>query len=118
MTRHYHRTNVLGWAFVGICAVIVLIYGAATFKDPGHKAVVQFRKQHFNGWKLEQKNPSQAEIDHGLFFDTYDQKTCTTKSYPGYDPCPPQLYYRDGVPSQRLVETPPETPHKASKSNP
>jgi hypothetical protein len=118
MTRHYHRTNLLGWVFVGICAVIVLIYGAATFKNhPDPKALAQLWKQHFTGWKLEQENPSQAEIDHGLFLDQYDGKICTTKGYPGYDPCPPQQYYIDGVPSQPPVETPPETPQK-SKSNP
>jgi len=96
-----------------------MIYDAI-FKAPERKAQAEaqavWERQHYSGWKLEQqKYPSQNDIEHGIFYDRYDQKTCTTKSYPGYDPCPPQQYYSNGVLSSPPVETQVETSHKPTK---
>lgn len=112
MARHYYRTNVplpvmiLWWGFLGVCAVIFMIYDAI-FKAPERKsraeAQATWERQHYNGWKLEQKYSSQSDIEHGIFFDRYEQKSCTTRGYPGYDPCPTQQYYINGIPSQPPV---------------
>ena len=124
MARHYYRTNVplpvmiIWWVFLGICVVIYGIYDVI-FKAPERKAQAEaqatWERQHYNGWKLEQKVPTQSEIEHGIFYDRYEQKNCTTRSYPGYDPCPAQQYYINGVPSQPPEETPVETPRKPTK---
>ncbi len=124
MARHYYRTNVplpimiIWWVFLGACFVVFMIYDAV-FKAPERKAQAEaqvlWERQHFNGWQLEQKYPSQADIEHGLFYDRYDQKTCTTRGYPGYDPCPPQQYYSNGVPSMPPVETPDDNSRKPVK---
>jgi hypothetical protein len=124
MARHYYRTNVplpvmiLWWGFLGVCFVIFMIYDAI-FKAPERRAQAEAQttwdRQHFNGWKLEQKYPSQGDIEHGLFFDRYDGKTCTTKGYPGYDPCPAQQYYSNGVLSAPPAETPDDVPRKPVK---
>ena len=124
MARHYYRTNVplpimiIWWVFLGICFVVFMIYDAI-FKAPERKAQVEaqvlWERQHFNGWKLEQKYPSQSDIEHGIFFDRYDQKTCTTKSYPGYDPCPTQQYYSNGMLSTPPVETQDDNSRKPVK---
>jgi hypothetical protein len=113
MARHYYRTNVplpvmiIWWVFLGVCVVIFLIYDAV-FKAPERRAQAEaqatWERQHYNGWKLEQRS-SQSDIEHGIFYDRYDQKTCTTRGYPGYDPCPPQQYYSNGVLSAPPVET-------------
>jgi len=123
MARHYYRTNVplpimvIWWVFLGVCAVIFMIYDAV-FKAPERReraeAQAQWERQHFNGWKLEQTYPSKDEIEHGVFFDRYNSKNCTTRSYPGYDPCPPQQYYVNGMPSEPPVETP-DAPQKPLK---
>ena len=114
MARHYYRTNVplpimiIWWVFLGIC---VVIYGAydAIFKAPERRAQAEaqatWERQHYNGWQLEQKYPTQSDIEHGIFYDRYDRKSCTTKGYPGYDPCPAQQYYVNGVLSTPPVET-------------
>jgi hypothetical protein len=118
MSKHYNRINVLGCTFVAVCAVISLIYAGASFKD--HKAIYkamahkrEMEKQHFSGWRLGMGPLNQADIDRGLFFDEYEQKMCTTRGYPRFDPCPAQQYYVDGIPSQPPIETPPETPRKS-----
>lgn len=113
MARHYYRTNVplpiviLWWGFLGVCFILYMIYDA-TFKGPERKAQAEaqaaWERQHYNGWKLEQKYPSQSDIEHGIFHDRYDDKYCTTRSYPGYEPCPAQQYYVNGVPGQPPVE--------------
>jgi len=109
---------IIWWVFLGICVVIFMIYDAV-FKAPERKAQAEaqvlWERQHFNGWKLEQKYPSQADIEHGLFFDRYDQKTFTTRSYPGYDPCPAQQYYLNGVASTPPVENQNENSRKPVK---
>jgi hypothetical protein len=124
MARHYYRTNVplpvmiVWWVFLGIC---VVIYGAydVIFKAPERRARAEaqatWEQQHFNGWKLEQKYPSQSDIEHGIFFDRYEGKTCTTRNYPGYDPCPAQQYYINGMVSQPPAETPADAPRKPQK---
>jgi hypothetical protein len=127
MARHYYRTNVplpimiIWWGFLGICFVLFMIYDAL-FKAPERKAQAEaqilWEREHYNGWKLEQKYPSQSDIDHGLFYDRYDQKTCTTRSYPGYDPCPAQQYYINGTPSQPPVVTQDNSPPKPKKKQP
>lgn len=124
MARHYYRTNVplpvmiVWWVFLGACAVVFIIYDAV-FKAPERKTQAEaqavWERQHFNGWRLEQKYPSQSNIEHGLFFDGLTRKTCTTKGYPGYDPCPMQQYYIEGQPGSPPVETPDNTPRKPQK---
>jgi hypothetical protein len=84
MARHYYRTNVplpimiLWWVFIGICAVIFMIHDAI-FKAPERKAQAEaqatWERQHLNGWRLEQKYPSQSDIDHGIFYDRMEQKS-------------------------------------------
>ena len=96
-----------------------MIYDAI-FKAPERKAQAEARatweRQHFSGWRLEQKYPSQSDTEHGLYFDGLNQKTCTAKAYPGYDPCPPQMYYVNGVVSAPPVAiTPDEAPRKTKK---
>lgn len=124
MPRHYYRTNVplpvmiLWWGFLGVCAVIFMIYNAI-FKAPEQRAQAQAQKtwerQHFNGWRIEQKYPAESDIEHRIFYDRLEQKSCTDKGYPGYDPCPVQLYYVNGAPSSPPVETPVETSRKPTK---
>ncbi len=118
MSKHYSRINVLGWTFAAVCAVIFVIYAGASFKD--HKAYYeamayrrQMEKQHFSGWRLGKGPLNQADIDHGLLFDDYEQNICTTRGYPRFDPCPAQQYYVDGVPGQPPIETPPESPRNS-----
>ena len=123
MARHYYRTNVplpimiVWWGFLGVCVVIFMIYDAL-FKAPERKAQaeaqMQWERQHFNGWRLEQKYPLESDIEHGIFHDRLDQKSCTTKGYPGYDKCPPQMYYVNGAPSEPPVEIP-DAPQKSLK---
>jgi hypothetical protein len=127
MARHYYRTNVplpvmiLWWGFLGVCAVIFMIYDAI-FKAPERKsraeAQTTWEREHYNGWKLEQKYLSRSDIEHGIFFDRYDQKSCTTVGYPGYDPCPPQQYYINGTPSQPPVATQDNARPKPKKKQP
>ena len=124
MARHYYRTNVplpimiIWWCFLGVCVVLFSIYDAV-FKAPERKAQAEaqatWERQHYNGWKLEQKYPTHNEIERGIFFDRYDQKTCTTKGYPGYEPCPPQQHYSNGVPSLAPVETLDDIQRKPAK---
>jgi hypothetical protein len=112
MSKHYDRINLFGWIFVAVCTGIFLFYFGASFKEPGHKAMAHRRemeKQHFSGWRLGKGPLNQADIDHGLLFDDYEQNICTTRGYPRFDPCPAQQYYVDGTPSQPPIETPPET---------
>jgi hypothetical protein len=110
---------VIWWVFLGICVVIFMIYDAV-FKAPERReraeAQAQWERQHYSGWKLEQKYqyPSESDIERGIFYDRYDSKDCTTRNYPGYDPCPSQQYYVNGVPSEPPVETP-ATPQKQLK---
>jgi hypothetical protein len=127
MARHYYRTNVplpvmiLWWGFLGVCVVIFMIYDAI-FKAPERKsraeAQATWERQHYNGWKLEQKYPSQSDLEHGIFYDRYDQKSCTTRGYPGYDACPPQQYYIDGIPSQPPVVSQDNASPKPKKKQP
>ena len=108
---------ILWGVLLGACAVIFMIY--AIFKAPERRAQAEaqatWERQHYNGWKLEQNYPTHSDIEHGIFFDRYDQKTCTTRGYPGYDPCPPQQYYLNGMPSQPPAETQVDTPRKSTK---
>ncbi len=109
---------IIWWVFLGICFVVFMIY-EAVFKAPQRKAQAEaqatWERQNFNGWKLVQKYPSQSDIEHGLFYDRYDQKKCTTRGYPGYDPCPAQQYYSNGVPSTPPVETQDDNSRKPVK---
>jgi hypothetical protein len=121
MARHYYRTNVplpvmiLWWGFLGVCVVILMAYNAI-FKAPEQRAQAEaqrtWERQHLNGWRLEQKYPGQSDIEHGIFFDRMEQKSCTTKGYPGYDSCPGQLYYVNGAPSSPPIDAPVETSRK------
>lgn len=107
MAKHYYRTNVplpvmiVWWVFLGIC---MLVYGAydALFQAPERHAQehaqAQWDRDHFNGWRLEQQYPTDADIQHGLFFDNLNKERCTVKAYPGYPACPAQQYYVDGKP--------------------
>jgi hypothetical protein len=120
MARHYYRTNVplpimvLWWGFLGVCVVIFSIYNAIV-NGPKEKAQMQWDRDHFNGWRLEKGYDDQ----HGLLYDKLDKKTCSTKGYPGYDPCPAQQYFADGKPQQPPADpSPPATPAlKSSKSH-
>jgi hypothetical protein len=56
----------------------------------------------------------ESDIDHGIFRDRLEKKSCTTKGYPGHDPCPAQLYYANGVPTAPPVEVP-DAPQKSLK---
>jgi hypothetical protein len=99
MARHYYWTNVplpvmiLWWIFLGICIVCYSCYNALV-NGPKEKAQAQWDRDHFNGWRLEKS----YDDAHGLMFDKLDKKTCTTKAYPGYEPCPAQQYFGDGKP--------------------
>jgi hypothetical protein len=92
---------ILWWGFMGVC---VLVYGCydALFQAPERhareRAQAQWDRDHFNGWRLEQSYPSAGDVQHGLFYDKLEKRTCTTKSYPGYPACPAQTYYVDGKP--------------------
>jgi len=107
VARHYYRTNIplpamlLWWVFLGIC---FLVYGCydLVFQAPGRhareQAQAQWDRDHFSGWRLSQNYPSDDDVQHGLYFDGLEKKTCTTKGYPGYPDCPYQQYYIDGKP--------------------
>jgi len=99
---------ILWWGFLGVCGIIFLAYDAV-FKAPERKAQAEaqrtWERQHFNGWRLEQKYPSQSDIEHGILYDRMELKSCTTKGYPGYDQCAAQQYYSSGVPTAPPVET-------------
>jgi hypothetical protein len=124
MARHYYRTNVplsamiVWWGFLAVCIIIFAAYNAIV-KEPERRAQAEaqrtWERQHFNGWKLEQKHPAQSDIEHGIFYDRMEQKSCTTKGYPGNPPCPTQLYYVNGVPGSPPVQAPVETSHKPLK---
>ena len=107
MARHYFRTNIpfpimlLWWGFLGVC---VLVYGCydALFLAPERSARLhaqqQWDRDHFDGWRLEQRYASDFNVQHGLFYDKLEQKECTMRGYPGYPACPAQTYYIDGKP--------------------
>jgi hypothetical protein len=121
MARHYYRTNVplpvmiLWWGFLGVCVVVLMAYNAI-FKAPPTESTgggaENLGASTFQWGKLEQKYPGQSDIEHGIFFDRMEQKSCTTKGYPGYDSCPGQLYFVNGAPSSPPIETPVETSRK------
>jgi hypothetical protein len=121
MGKHYYRTNVplglviLWWGFLGICAVIYMAYDAV-FKAPARQEQMQAQKQwdrnHFNGWRLQQRYPSEYDTQHGLYTDELDKQTCTTMGYPGYPACPTQQYFVNGIP-----QAPPITPAPPTKKH-
>jgi hypothetical protein len=111
---------IVWWGFLGVCVIVFAIYDAI-FKAPEQRAQAEaqriWERQHFNGWRLEQKYPSDSDIEHGIFYDRLEQKSCTDKGYPGYDSCAAQLYYVNGAASSPPVETPVETPKPTRKKS-
>lgn len=82
---------ILWWIFLGFC---VLVYGCYDWvaNGPKRQAQVQWEREHFSGWRLEQS----YDTTHGLFRDKLNNDTCTTKGYPGYPACPAQQYFVNG----------------------
>jgi hypothetical protein len=112
MAKHYYRTNVplpimiIWWVFIGICVLLYSGYDAL-FKAPERheqeQRQEQWDKDHFNGWRLEQRSyASDDDIRHGLLFDKFDKVECTAKGYPGYPTCPSQQFYVDGKPQSQV----------------